>query len=367
MPQHEKLKDVISKLNVKDKFAIFMHDEPDPDSMASALLLEYIIQKINGDIETNIYYTHKPDFLINRALISTLNLPLIDTNNMSLEEELEEKQKVGIVDIPNLENLTNSGNLDIIIDIDHHKERKVTKKPNRFFHYEHTGACSSILLNFIKKYNFKLDKEKHKAIIMSSYLGIKVDTENFKEELMTEKDNAAKAYLESLLDKKYKEIIEKIENTPVPSSWTQKLEEIEAPLLYKGMGIVDDSGMIPYISNELMKTGHFKTVIIYGLVYELAEKNYTELAIRASGRSIDESVNLNEAFGTIFHKKTTEGKKIKLGGGRKPVGSNISVAGARMDLMEYKETDKEGLAKLYDFYEHIVNQRIENEFKISSD
>ncbi|MFH1333200.1 MAG: DHH family phosphoesterase [archaeon] len=369
---HEDLETVIKGLDKAKTLNIFMHDHPDPDTMASALVLEKIANHYSQ--ECKIFYSKQSDFLMNRYTINTLDLPFTRLKTLeSPEKTIDPMEYVALVDVASPDMLRHYELLEkkVVIDIDHHPNgNHVNSNPSNFVYKKKAGACVSFLIRWMKELGIGLHHDEDKSLIIASYLGIKVDTGGFSKS-MENIDEEAKSYLESLITEEDYRTISTIENAPIPLLWLKKLGEVlhEFPstksgvsdVCCKGIGVVDDSGIIPYISNFIYNTQIFTTVIIYGLNYNVATGNvYDELSLKASGRSSSNAIKLSDVFSDIFYKLTEVGDKTHEGGGRK---TTLAFAGADIPLSEFRELNIEGLQKLYDTWQALIDSRVKTIFK----
>ncbi len=369
---HEKLEEVIKSLDKDKPLNIFMHNQPDPDTMACALALDKIASHYNK--RCAIYYSQESDFLMNKRTINILNLQFTRIDPLSRPEELiKSMDYIALVDVGNNEKLKYHELLEdkVVIDIDHHNSVKSSDDSGRFIYKKSAGACISFLIDWIKSMDLKLDSEIDKQLILSSYLGLKVDTSSFARKSMEKIDRDAKRYIEQFITEADYELLSTIENPEIPLIWSKKLGEVltsfpatgSSNLFYKGIGVVGETGVVPYIAEDISRRRNFGTVIIYGLCYKLVEENkYTDLKIKAAGRSNDNSINLCEIFSDVFYKRNEDGKKIYHGGGRKCTGGLTYYAGADIPLEEEGELSIDRLGLLYNIWESKINKRIETKF-----
>lgn len=372
----EKLTESLKSMEKEDKLYIFMHDWPDLDTMASALSLKKIAQKKAG-LDSVIYYCGKPEFIMNRIAMQVLNLNPIMTNLFTLENPKEEIIKIkyaALVDVPSESNLyyVNEIKDKIIIDVDHHKDGKEIQsyENQKFIYYTPSGACTSLFVNWMKDLELGLDPKEDTPLILISWLGIKKDTHDFSVNELTMEDKKAKKYLESLIIKEYQDILNTIEEPSIPPNWYKTLGDVlcefkkeNQELFYHSLGLIDDNALIPFLADEILRTNYAKTVIIYGLVQESIGDQTFNLGIKASGRSFDTALDLNNIFSRVFSKKGRDEKET--GGGKKGFGRKIAIAGAFLHLEEYKDLDEEDLKKVYEIWDNKIKKNIKKEFPSS--
>ena len=370
---HERLAEVLKYLDKSKVLNIFMHNRPDPDTMACALALEKIANHFGQNCR--VFYSQESDFLTNRLVMNMLSLPFTKLESLESPEDVVGKMDyVALVDVAGPDKVSYYELLEskVVIDIDHHNGVKAMDVPGRFFYRKSCGACTSILIDWLDKIGITLNADLDKPLVLAAYLGIKVDTSSFAEKSMDKLDRDAKKNIEiGITDEDYKLLYE-IENPEVPLAWSKKLGEVllnfpsgKSDLFYHGIGVVDETGVIPYIAEEIFKRRNFSTVIIYGICYRVAEGKVAEIKVKAAGRSRDNSLNLSEAFSEVFYKRTEDGKRIHRGGGRKSTVAFVSYAGADIPLDEENELNPDGMQKLYELWDRKINSRVETVFKTS--
>jgi len=119
------LKAVIQSTN--GKLGIFTHDNPDPDSIASALALKEIAR--NFGVEADILYYGEISHQQNKAMVNLLNIHMKKAD----EVDLSSYSKFALVDCAGV-GINNSipKNIRISIVIDHHPAEKVEGRIRRY-------------------------------------------------------------------------------------------------------------------------------------------------------------------------------------------------------------------------------------------
>lgn len=333
---HHALEDKILKIEEGKFLDIFMHNGPDPDAMASALALKKIAEHYGK--QCRIYYDEEMDFPANRLEVELLGLPF--TKLSDPERTISDMDYVALVDVAGPGKISYYDLLypKIIIDIDHHSSTNKVK-PSCFSYKDFSGACISLLIDFMGKLKIKIDPKKDKTLAIASYLGLKADTSGFYDKSMEKIDYKAKKAIERILNEDDRKIIYEIEHPVIPKTWSMKLGEVlvnmpkeTSGVYHYGLGVIDDTGIVPYITDDLFKRGNFKTVIMYGLCYRLDESGYNSLKVRVSGRSRDENLNLGEVFSNVFYKGTENSRSYS--GSARNSTKFITYAGAEIRLEE---------------------------------
>lgn len=344
---HKSLEEKILSIEEGKTLSIFMHNSPDPDAMASALVLG----KIAGHYgkKSKIYYDEEIDFPTNRLEVKLLDL---DFKRVS-EADIQKMDYVAIVDVATAGKISHYDLLlpKIIIDIDHHQAEK-RPNPGSFIYRGSSGACISILIDFMKKLKIKLNPKDDKEIIIASYLGLKTDTSGFYDKSMEKVDYSSKRYIDRMMGEDFKRLVYSIEHPEVPIGWSVKLGEVlsriyeeKSGFFCRGIGLSSDTGVVPYVAEDVFRRGNFGTVVAYGLCYSSDEnKCFANLKIKASGRSRDRDVDLGEFFSDVFYKDTATGKEY-CGSARKST-QFVTYAGAEIPL----GYDKATLAEIYNLW-----------------
>lgn len=162
-----RLEELITYINRKHVY-IQTHNFPDPDAIASACGLQYLLKK--KGIESTICYKGKIDRYSTGKMIELLHIELEEIEN--LEDTLSDKDEVILVDAQkgnsNIINITG----DEIICVDHHPVYE--KYAYRFSDIRPgIGACSTI----IASYFFENDIPMTKEIATALTFGIRMDTQ----------------------------------------------------------------------------------------------------------------------------------------------------------------------------------------------
>lgn len=150
----------LRKLPLKKRVLIFIHDNPDPDAIASAWGLSYLLKK-KLSLTSTITYSGLIGRAENRALVRVLKIPLVKYDPQMLEKD----HSVVMVD-----SQPYTGNnplpLDVIPDgiIDHHPQRKTTKYKRWALINEHIGATSTILTASFKRQKLFVPKNLATAL-----------------------------------------------------------------------------------------------------------------------------------------------------------------------------------------------------------
>ena len=181
-----KLDGLVSLIRGK-KVVIQTHNFPDPDAIATAFGLQYLL-KIKG-IESDIVYFGRFDKLTHRLMTEQLKISTTNAYDYA-----------GSPDgyIINVDGQKNNANFSELIGhefacIDHHPW--VTDYEYEFMDHRIVGACATIIVDYFLENNVEIPKDVATALLYA----IKVDTQNFTKSV-TEDDINAFALLNPLAD-----------------------------------------------------------------------------------------------------------------------------------------------------------------------
>ncbi len=290
--------------NKSKRFCICAHDNPDPDALASAFGIAWILEFL-GVESLGIYYCGEISHPQNRAMNNVLNIPAKQWNEQ-IEDELGKEDLIHIfVDcVGNQRNMSIKGEPHIAID--HHKN--VAGKNVLFIHDE-IGSCSTLVLELMlsippidggedgeKSYCFDPDADGIKGLATALAVGIKTDTLDFRNETTTEHDFKAYKLLSKFVsDDKFHKIV----NYELPPymfdaeeiAWKNRNQQ--TPNLITGLGFVDKSrgDSIPYLADKMMRLQGIQTVVVYAII---------ENSIRGSVRTVSAAFDAQKLTDDIF-------------------------------------------------------------------
>jgi len=159
--------------DIKEKFAelsrvlkevkrvyLLCHDNPDPDSLASAMALRYLLTR-HFKIRSSILYGGEIGRAENRAMVRLLKIPV-----RSLEEvRLRRNSKFALVDTqPASRNHSLPEDAEVVMVFDHHPP----KNPMRSgFHHvcDDLGATSTLLFDYIQEAGLEIDRRLATALV----------------------------------------------------------------------------------------------------------------------------------------------------------------------------------------------------------
>ena len=209
----EQLNRLLEALEGAQKALIIPHNDPDPDAVASAAALQYLLlHKVN--LPAEIVYEGIIGRAENKALVNFLNTPL---RRFSPDDLQDNSQTAYLL----VDSQPGSGNNPLPADhpvavvIDHHPPLDNKSQPLFRIITPELGATSTILTEFLRLANLQPTRELATAL----FYGIKSDTRGLSRGA-SPADIAAYFYLQPLIDV---DALVDIEQAQVPSEYFQSL------------------------------------------------------------------------------------------------------------------------------------------------
>ena len=282
---------------------ILTHDNPDPDAIASAWGLSYLLKKKFG-LTSTIIYSGLIGRAENRALVKVLNIPLVRFDSHALDKD----QTILMVD-----SQPYTGNnplpLDVIPDgiIDHHPLRKTTKYEKFVLIDEHIGATSTIITASFKRQKLFMPKK----IATALFYAIRSETKDLGWE---GSDLDYKNYL-YLLPKVDFPALHKIMHPRLPNEYYQMISAAMTSSRIFNTVVVCPLGEVPYpeLPAEIADFLIFRENIDMSLVMGIYQKD-----LYLSMRSLRRKINSAELMRTIIRGYGTGGGHEIMAGGKIP-------------------------------------------------
>lgn len=299
------------------KLGILVHDNPDPDSIASALALRQIAASV--DTEAAIIYHGEISRQENRAFVNLLDIDLVHVDAIHPSDY----DMLALVDtgIPGANNpLTSLDNVGIIID--HHG---VPEQNVLYADIRDVGSTATILTNYLEELDIDIDKRLATALLY----GIRIDTQDYKVHV-TPADLAAATKLMQLSDR---EILNQIES-PTMSMETLDIigeaihnKHITGSYLLSSVGFIHNVDALAQAADYLLNLEGVTAVAVFGMNDE---------KIHVSARSKDVRVNIGAVMGQAFSDIGSAGGHANAGAAQIPLGVFTGVRD-RMTLLHLVE------------------------------
>jgi len=185
------LKLLFEALSGPEPILILTHNDPDPDAVAGAVALQYLLAE-KGGVTSVIGYHGIIGRAENKALIAYLDNPLLPLTSL----EFLELTPTALVDTqPGTGNNTVPPNTMITAVIDHHPLRAATSQAKFTDIRTDVGATSTILTGYLQNVGL----EPNQQLATALFYGIKTDTMGLSREA-SPADAAAYFYLHPKID-----------------------------------------------------------------------------------------------------------------------------------------------------------------------
>jgi nanoRNase/pAp phosphatase (c-di-AMP/oligoRNAs hydrolase) len=266
------------------RMGIFTHDNPDPDSIASAAALQAIADHLG--VEADIVYFGEIGRQENRAFVNLLGLELLPYEDIPDEEY----DTVGFIDHSKSVDLDLDFDVDVYLDhFDGESEEIeapfVDVRPN-------LSATSTILTKYIQEFDLNVSE----AVATALLYGIRAETLDFRRDT-TPADLTAAAYLYPFADHDTLEQVESPNMSPetldVLAEAIQS-REIQGSHLVSNAGFIRNRDAVAQAAQQLLNLEGITTTAVFGIVDD---------TIHLAARSKDIRINIGnvlaDAFGDI--------------------------------------------------------------------
>ena len=314
----EKLSRLMAAVGGKHSALVLTHDNPDPDSLASAVALGYLLEKRAG-IETSVAYGGIIGRAENIALVKVLHLPVIPISELAVEQF----ELCALVDTqPTVGNHSLPADRAADVVIDHHPLRDGTDKAPFADVGGDYGATSTMLVQYLRAANL----DPPTSVATALFYGIKADTRDLGRQT-TPSDVETYLWLFPRADKM---LLAQIEHPDLPARYfTLYHTAIERAKVY-GSAVVTDLGTIYSPDMERM-------LFLEGMKWSLACGDFHD-QLYISLRTKDRRMNAGRLIREIC-----EDRGGSAGGHGSMAGARIPLSGSRSQ----RETERRQVLKRF--------------------
>ncbi len=191
----------------KGRVLILMHDNPDPDSLASSVGLQYLLKELGGR-ESTLAYSGIIGRAENRAMVKQLRIHLVPLSIVNWDDYAD----VALVDTQPLtgNNSLPEGRLPTFV-IDHHPLRPATRKVS----YHEVRPDYNVTAAIVCEFVIACQLEISTRLATAFFYAIKSETEGLGREV-GEVEARLQHYLYPMIDQK---LLARIENARVPREY----------------------------------------------------------------------------------------------------------------------------------------------------
>ena len=266
------------------RLAILTHDNPDPDSIASAVALQAIAEA--HGVEADILYDGDIGHQENRAFVNLLGIELLALSEV---ESLADYPLIALVDHMKSGELGLDTDVDIFID---HYEPETDYDAGFIDVRPNVSSTSTILTKYIQEF----DLSPSEAVATALLYGIRAETLDFKRDT-TPADLTAAAYLYPFADH---DTLEQVESPSMSPETLDVLAEaiqnrqVQGSHLVSNAGFIRDRDALAQAAQHLLNLEGITTTAVFGIADD---------TIYLAARSKDIRINigniLDDAYGGI--------------------------------------------------------------------
>lgn len=281
-----------------------MHDNPDPDCLASACGLRLLLEKCGG-VKSTIAYGGLIGRASNKALIRELGLPIRHVDQI----DFAKYPRIATVDTQprgGNNSLPHDRQADAVVD--HHAMRKATRSVPFTDIRTQYGATCTMLVEYLTQAEIEIPP----ALATLMFFAIRTETQ----ELGREASKAdVEAYME-LFPLADLELISGIERARIPldyfAVWHRGIQngKLFGKVAVSALGAIENPDMVPEIADLLLRLEGVDWTLVCG---------YHNGNVLFSLRTNDPDVNAGAISQRVVGRKGTAGGHDTMAGGRIPV------------------------------------------------
>lgn len=290
--------------DVDGTLGVILHDNPDPDAIASGVALATLAEAVGTEAEACYFgaISHQE----NRALVNLLDLDLRELDDPT---EIEEFDAVALVDhsLSGVnDQLPEETRVDVVID--HHPSPRPVE--GRYVDVRSdVGSTSTMLVEYFRRLDVPIDETTATALLF----GIRTDTDDFSRGLVR-LDFEAAAELVPLADNG---VLDQVERPTVSSETLETVAEairnrrVRDRVCTTCIGRVRDRDALAQAADRLLGMEEVDATLVYGF-----RDATVYLSARGRGTDLDIGETLREAFdqiGSAGGHATMAGAQIPLG------------------------------------------------------
>ena len=316
--------------NVEGTLGVFMHDNPDPDALASAVGLVHIAEAMG--VEAQACYFGEITHQENMAFVNLLEL---DLTQLDPSDDVPDFDEFALVDhsIPGINNQL-SENTPVTIILDHHTPSGPVD--GEFVDLRETvGATSSIVIEYLHWFDIRNDE----ALATALLYGIRTDTRDFSRKITILDFESA----ESVLERADTAVIERIENPSISRGTLRTIARaienrtVRGSILASCVGQIRDRDVLGQAADLLLQLEGITATIVYGFSDETV---YASARTSGTRGTIDVGEVMRDAFGQIGN-----------------AGGHTEMAAAQIPLGFLGAVDPDSEDRLIDVISEVIDNR----------
>jgi nanoRNase/pAp phosphatase (c-di-AMP/oligoRNAs hydrolase) len=315
----DRLDRVIGAFDGKSRFLVQTHNNPDPDSLACAMTLRYLIHRATGE-DAVIAFGGVVGRSENRAMVRQLRIPLthgslIDYGAYDFVAICDTQPGTNFSSLPD-------GLVPTVV-IDHHAMRPESRGAEVAIVEPNYGATSSLVTEMLLAKGVPIPID----VATGLYYGIKSETQDLARDT-TETDVEVYRELEKLIDRR---MLARIETGRVPREYYTEVLTALSTATIQGRVISADLGrlrvpdMVPEMADFLLRLEGVRWSCVLG---DFQDTLYVSI------RTSDPEANAGDAI-----------RKAVSGMGS--AGGHNSMAGGQVPMPRFTESEKEAVKRTF--------------------
>lgn len=311
-----KLEQLMAVLQGHNTMLIALQDNPDPDSIASAVALRRLANALCG-IQCSIAHGGTVGRAENRALVKYLTLNLrpidqLDMNQFELFAMVDTQPATGNNSLP--------CEIEPDIVIDHHTCRKNTRHCRFTDIRNKYGAASTILYEYLTEGAVQIDVPLATALLYA----IRSDTQDLGRDT-TKADTEVFNKLYPLANKR---VLSQIQRGNVSRDYYQMMADalsnaqVYDNAIVTQLGVIENPDMIAEIADMLLRDDQTNWVMVCG---------YFRKKMLISLRTYEDKANAAKVIHHIVSRKGTGGGHPSYAGGQIPLKDNTKMTKQRLE------------------------------------
>jgi nanoRNase/pAp phosphatase (c-di-AMP/oligoRNAs hydrolase) len=320
VPSRSPLNQLLRATEGPAPLVILPHDNPDPDALASAAALRFIVNQAQENKEIVIALGGIVGRAENRAMLRYLNINLVPVG----EIDFSSHPQVALVDTqPGRTNNSLPENFPPTVVIDHHPAYGSYESVPFLDLRDGYGATSTILTEYLQEAHVDVESK----IATALFYGINAETQDLGREA-TPKDVVACQFLYPYTNKRR---LAKIENARVPREYFKVFRDaIEEAILYDKVVIsvlheVQYPDMVAEVADFLLRLDEAEWAMAIG--------HYNQ-SLYISLRTTNRDVNAGEILQKVLGSRSAGGHDMIAGGRIKVTEKGVGVEKAAVRIKD---------------------------------
>ena len=280
---------------------ILVHDDPDPDALASSMALEAICKQ--AGVDSRVYYGGEIGYKENELFLECTDLDIEGIKNQ--DEGTLYGSEIAFVDFARVgENNSLPEGVRAKIIIDHHYTNKDVSEGD-YVEVENIGATSTLMTEHLKNLDIPISSKLATALLY----GIKVDTMGYSRNI-SQRDLMALGFLTPFVDN---EIMYILDSTPMDPDTVDTLgtaisnRKIVDGVMTAFAGYVNQRDDIPQVADILEGERDISMVMVMGIFQD---------HVHMSARSKDPKLNLGSIMKELYKDIGSSGGHMHSAGGK---------------------------------------------------